>query len=516
VIEMEVGAISHAQQLRSRKVATGCVLGIVLLYGLWQGSRIASVPAAPHPAAAHAVEGGEHDSAEHVAPVAPAIYSIIPFAVLLLCIALFPLFHRTAHWWEVNRNKLLVSLTLAVVILLYYALVYGQGVHDHMSHTVSAPGWAAIVAVLKNALLVDYIPFIILLFSLFVVSGGISVDGHLIGRPTLNTGIIGIGSLLASLIGTTGAAMVLIRPLLKANAKREHVKHTVVFFIFAVCNTGGCLLPIGDPPLFLGYLRGVPFTWTLSLWPQWLFMNLSILAIYFVWDRAFYRRENHALVEALPDEHESVRIRGKLNFLWLAGVIASAALLNPDKEFLGTGWTCPLYFREIAMLTLAMLSLWTVSPAIRHRNSFNYDAIEEVAVLFVGIFICMQAPLQILDVYGAQLGIDQPWKFYWATGMLSSFLDNAPTYAVFFEIGKKVAPAGSMVPEVLVGALELAAISLGAVFMGAMTYIGNGPNFMVKTIAEKSNVKMPSFFGYMAYSCGILLPISILMTWIFF
>ena len=457
-------------------------------------------------------EAPQDDHHVHAEP--PAFYSIIPFVALLLCIAFLPLIHKTEEWWEHNKNRLLVAVSLGLVTLLYYTFLYGHGVVDHGTHELSAPGFPAAIVVLKNALLAEYIPFIALLFSLYVISGGIAFNGHLVGRPALNTGILAIGAAMASFIGTTGAAMLLIRPLLKANEKRDYVAHTVIFFIFVVCNTGGCLLPIGDPPLFLGFLRGVPFTWTLSLWPMWLAMNLSLLAIYFLYDTIRYKKENSEKVEAPPETIEPFALRGGINFLWLLLVIFCVALFDPSKPVPGTnGWHAPHFFREVCMFLLAGISLLTTSKSIRKQNSFNYEAILEVAALFVGIFICMQAPVQILNVNGASLGIDSPWKFYWATGILSSFLDNAPTYVVFFETAKAAGTNGPAVAGV--NEVSLVAISLGAGFMGAMTYIGNGPNFMVKAIAEKNNIRMPSFFGFMAYSCAVLLPLSILLTFVF-
>ena len=519
---MEVEPISRAHQERSRRIVLTGIACTILAYGGWMfaGGASAAPPTAhseiavpsAEPRGHHAAHNPDVISSEDKIP--PAYYSILPFIALLLCIAVLPLSHKTAHWWEKNGNKLIVSAVLAAVILVYYALAYGHGVKNHATHQESAAGWSAALTVLQNAIFLDYIPFITLLFSLYVLSGGISVEGDLIGRPTLNCIFLAIGGIIASLVGTTGAAMMLIRPLLTANKKRTYASHTVIFFIFIVCNTGGCLLPIGDPPLFMGYLAGVPFTWTLGLWPQWLFMNGSLLAIYFVWDTLIYRRENHAVVEAPPEHPTHFAIRGLPNFLWLAGVICATAFLIPTQEFLSTGWIVPMYFREVVMLGLTALSLWSTSPDIRLRNAFNYDAIEEVAILFSAIFICMQSPIQILDVHGAALGINEPWEYYWSAGTLSSFLDNAPTYIVFFETAKSTPVADTLVAGV--GVRELAAISLGAVFMGAMTYIGNGPNFMVKTIAEKNRVKMPSFFGYMAYSCSVLLPLSLIMTWVFF
>jgi Na+/H+ antiporter NhaD/arsenite permease-like protein len=242
-------------------------------------------------------------------------------------------------------------------------------------------------------------------------------------------------------------------------------------------------------------------------------MNLSLLAIYLVWDTVRYRMEDHAVVEAADADQNTLVIRGRWNFLWLVCIIGCVGLLDPSKTVPGTNWQAPVYFREAMMLILTALSLCTTLPETRHNNSFNYDAILEVAALFSGIFVCMQAPLQILDVHGPTLGLDKPWEYYWGSGTLSSFLDNAPTYVVFFETARSIGTTGPSMAGVDVEVL--AAISLGSVFMGAMTYIGNGPNFMVKTIAEKNNVRMPSFFGYMLYSCSVLLPLSIAMTLIF-
>ena len=473
--------------------------------------------AAPADAAARAfaddipAEAGHARDAEHPPP--PAFYAVAPFAGLLLAIAILPLLPPTQHWWEHNRNRLIVALALGVLTLAYYAFLYGHGVVNHSTHELSAPGWPAVVTVLENAVLAEYVPFMVLLFSLYVISGGIRVEGNLVGRPATNAKIISVGAVLASFIGTTGAAMLLIRPLLRANARRTHVAHTVVFFIIVVCNTGGCLLPIGDPPLYLGYLRGVDFAWTLSLWPEWAFMNLSLLAGYYGWDTFYYRREDRGEIEKLPETVEDYAVRGAVNLLWLAGVIGCVMWLDSSKTFPGTDWHPPRFFREGMMLGFAGLSLATTSADLRRKNSFNYGAILEVAALFIGIFICMQAPVQILNTYGPQLGIDTPWKFYWATGGLSAFLDNAPTYIVFFETARTVVDGGPRVAGVL--ATHLAAISLGSVFMGSMTYIGNGPNFMVKAIAEAHRVRMPSFFGYMLYTCAIVLPLSILTTWLF-
>jgi len=468
----------------------------------------------------HETAAAGHDSEPRRDPehgvnpvVVPAWYSVLPFAALLLAIAVLPLTHRTEHWWEQNINRFKVAAGLGLVTLAYYAFVFGHGVHDHVSHGVSEPGLSAAFVVLKNALLAEYIPFITLLFSLYAISGGIVIEGRLAGRPHVNASIIGIGALLASFVGTTGAAMLLIRPLLTANVRRQYVAHTVIFFIFAVCNTGGCLLPIGDPPLFLGFLRGVDFFWTMQLWPQWLFVNLVIIAVYFVYDTVMTRKESAEAFAPLKESGPLVQMEGKLNLFWLVGIIFCVATLDPSKPFPGTEWHAPLYFREFLMFALTFCSLVTTSSAIRLKNTFSYDAILEVAALFSGIFICMQAPVQILNAYGDQLGFDTTTEFFWGTGLLSSFLDNAPTYVVFFETARTMGSDGPTVAGVAES--FLVAISLGAVFMGAMTYIGNGPNFMVKAIAEKNNIRMPSFFGYMLYSFTVLVPIFLLMTLIF-
>ncbi len=468
-----------------------------------------------HTKQGHTDEKAAETEHEHHASAAevPAFYSVLPFVALLLCIAVLPLSSKTEHWWESNLNRFMVAAGLGLITLFYYAFLYGHGVENHLVHGISKPGLPAAGVVFVNAMLVEYIPFITLLFSLYVISGGIVIESRLMGTPAINAAIIATGALLASFVGTTGAAMLLIRPLLVANVKRSHVAHTVIFFIFAVCNTGGCLLPIGDPPLFLGYLRGVPFLWTLKLWPMWLFANLLIVATYFVWDTIVSKKEEADAFTTDGETESSFRMLGKFNLLLLAGIILCVATLVPGNPLPGTSWIIPLYFREFLMFVITVCSLYFTTSEIRLKNAFNYDAILEVAALFCGIFICMQAPVQILNVYGSQLGLDTPTKFFWCTGFLSSFLDNAPTYVVFFETAKTLDPVGTTVAHV--SETYLIAISLGAVFMGAMTYIGNGPNFMVKAIAEKNNIRMPSFFGYILYSVAVLVPVFLLTTFVF-
>jgi Na+/H+ antiporter NhaD/arsenite permease-like protein len=484
---------------------------------------------AEHGVAAPAAEreelAEEEGQGAHRAAEPPPLWTIIPFVLLLAAIATFPLIHFTEHWWESNLNRFIVAAGLGLASLAYYAFIHEAAIESHWpGHSVVEPTEAAfdlgfVKAILGNAILQEYVPFIVLLFSLYTIAGGIRISGDLLATPSVNAGIMTVGGVLASLIGTTGAAMLLVRLLLETNRERKHVAHTVVFFIFIVCNCGGCLLPIGDPPLFLGYLQGVSFTWTLSLWPEWLFVNGSLLVVYWCLDRFYhYRRETIRDIKRDVQQHHRMHIRGlEVNGLLLIGVILAVAFLDPSKTFPGSDWHPWMYFREAVQLGLVLLSLLFGPKQPRIDNGFNYAAIIEVAALFIGIFICMQPALQILGANGAYLveRFDMgPAKFFWATGALSSFLDNAPTYLVFFQTAYD--PEHTAGPTAGVPELILAGISLGAVFMGAMTYIGNGPNFMVKAIAEKSGVKMPSFFGYMGYSVLILLPILAVMNWIYF
>jgi Na+/H+ antiporter NhaD/arsenite permease-like protein len=443
----------------------------------------------------------EHHGAPHAWGV-----GIIPFIGILACIAILPLLRATHHWWESNLNRLAVSLAFAGVTITYFLFVEGL-------HTVPV--------VLEHAIIAEYLPFIVLLFSLYVISGGINLTGDLPAHPATNTIILGIGAAVASFIGTTGASMLLIRPLLQTNRERKNKVHTVIFFIFLVSNIGGTLLPIGDPPLFLGYLYGVPFLWTLVLWKEWAVCCAVLLVVYYIWDTIAYKRESPDAIRSDETTREPLRLRGSLNFLWLIGVVLAVAFVDPKKTLPGTDIHPFPFMRELLMLFFVGLSLGLTSKAVRAANQFNYAAILEVAALFIGIFITMQVPIQVLNAYGADLGLTKPWQFFWATGGLSSFLDNAPTYVVFFKTANALTQdPGTGILTLLGGdyirADLLIGISLGAVFMGAMTYIGNGPNFMVKAIAEQSGVKMPSFFGYMfRYSIPILLPLFIILTLLF-
>lgn len=507
------------------------LIGIVVILIAYALASMAGFTASPKAASdSHAAAEAAHDAApaadhhdEHADPHAadahgghgshplPHVWAVAPFVLLLGAIAVLPLLKFTEHWWESNTNRLIVAVGLALVTLAYYMTVYEGASLGAAWHRID------------HAILGEYIPFIVLLFSLYVISGGIRISGDLRAHPITNASFMLVGGLLASFIGTTGAAMLLIRPLLETNKERRYRQHTVVFFIFVVCNCGGCLLPIGDPPLFLGYLQGVPFLWTMTaLWQPWLLANALLLVLYVVMDKFYYYPKEGA-EDVLRDEVRTtpLQVRGLWpNALLLLGVIFSVALLDPTKPLPGIGWYPLVYLREVVQLALVGLSLWLGSKQVRADNRFNYHAIVEVAALFVGIFICMQPALEILNEQGPSLGIDTPMKFYWITGGLSSILDNAPTYLVFFKTAFPNMDA-EMIQATLADAtgrshFELVAISLGSVFMGAMTYIGNGPNFMVRAIAEESGVKMPSFFGYVLFfSIPILLPILAIVALVF-
>ncbi len=435
------------------------------------------------------------------------LWSVAPFVLLLLSIAVLPL--TVTHWWEHNRNKAIVSAALAVPFAAWAVWRFGERGFRALEHS-----------------LLDYVSFILLLASLFVISGGIHVKGSLAGTPLANTVLMAIGAVLANLIGTTGASVVLIRPLLRANEERHRKAHIIVFFTFVVSNCGGLLTPLGDPPLFLGFLKGVPFAWTLRLWKEWLLVNGLILLVFNFFDQYMLDREEketrdeHVLEEVL--EHEPVRIVGGHNFLFLAGVIL--AILGKGQGWGTGGESWPFGPQEALLAVLAIVAYLSTKAEVRRLNNFTFAPIVEVAVLFAGIFVTMTAPLLILNARGDELGINLPWHYYWATGLLSSFLDNAPTYLTFAatasgQLGVGVTGTHYLAEFLALGgeaAALLAAISCGAVMMGANTYIGNGPNFMVKAIAEENGIKMPSFFGYIAYSGLVLIPIFVVITLVFF
>ena len=417
------------------------------------------------------------------------LWSVVPFAGLLLSIALLPLF-APSLWARHYAN---VCLAFGVPVASFFLLRAPR----ELLHTV-----------------LEYASFLILLASLFTISGGILLRGTLRGSAGVNCAILAVGAVLANVFGTTGASMLLIRPLLRANAHRRRKAHVVIFFIFVVANIGGALTPIGDPPLFLGYLRGVPFFWTLrAMGLLWAVACALVIGVFYLVDRRAFALDTLAAGDGVPavrtgapdtvagggEARVPLSIEGMINLPLLMVVIGAV--------FLPTPW------REMAMVAAAVVSAWKTPAKVREENEFTWHPIEEVAVLFAGIFATMIPALLILKARGAELGVVSPAHFFWATGALSSFLDNAPTYLTFFSLAQGV---GGTQTVAGVSAPLLQAISAGAVFMGANSYIGNAPNFMVKAIAEEAGVRMPSFFGYMAWSCGILLPIFFLLTVIFF
>lgn len=439
----------------------------------------------------------------------------IPFAGLLLCIAVLPLVK--AEWWEAHQPHAVVFWSLLFV--LPFAFVYGPG--------------QAFEKVLE-CIVDDYLTFIILLFGLFCVSGNITLEGDLAGSPRINVGLLLIGTMLSSWIGTTGASMLMVRPIIKMNAWRKRRSHIMVFFIFLISNIGGCLTPIGDPPLLMGFMRGIPFFWSLHLFPVLLFNVVILLTIFYFLDRRAYRKD---IAEGLkPDISKpgtEVHILGLHNLIFLAMIVAAVILSGTlpgmaafqDAEGAVRGihlfgevtLTYPALIEVVIILVAAFLSFKTTSVEIRRKNHFTWGAIQEVAVLFVGIFITMQPALMILKANGASLGLNKPFEMFWATGCLSSFLDNTPTYLVFLTTAGALGFTEGM-PTILgtVPVAMLEAISCGAVFMGANTYIGNAPNFMVKSISDENGIRMPSFFGYLLWSVTFLIPVFLLDMLVFF
>lgn len=412
---------------------------------------------------------------------------VVPFALMLLSIAILPL--AAGHWWDRLGSKTMVAAALAAPVA---GFLLARQPHE----LVLVAG--------------EYVAFIALLGSLYVISGGILIRGDLRATPGVNAAFLAIGAVLANFIGTTGASMLLLRPLLETNSERKRVAHIPIFFIFLVSNIGGCLTPLGDPPLFLGFLDGVPFAWTLRLFPEWAFMVGSLLAIFYVVDLRAVRHETPFALRLDRERIRPLRVSGAHNLLFLLGVLLAVLLVRSELP------------RVLLMAAMGVASYATTRREIHRGNHFSFYPINEVAIVFAGIFVTMVPALLILQARGASFGIDKPWQFFWLTGGLSSFLDNAPTYLAFSRLALGVSglapePPGPL--SVLVhhetGAALLRAISLGAVFMGANTYIGNGPNFMVKTIVEHRKIRMPSFFGYMLWSIGILVPLFLLVTVIF-
>jgi Na+/H+ antiporter NhaD/arsenite permease-like protein len=446
----------------------------------------------------------------HIGEILP-LFSIIPFAGMLLSIALFPLV--LPKLWHNHFGKISAFWSFVVVIPLL--ILYKAAAAHEILHIILA----------------DYIPFIILLWALYTVSGGILLKGTLRGTPQLNTMILTIGAVLASWMGTTGAAVLLIRPFLRANAHRSNRTFMVVFFIFIVANIGGSLTPLGDPPLFLGFLRGVPFFWTFNLLPHMVIVGALLLTLYFGVDTYFYKKE---VAQFPPEEGEKepLKLEGKWNFLFLSGIIGAVLMSGITKwgdiSILGIHRTLQDVLRDGLLVLMGIFSIIFTSRKIREENAFTWFPIKEVAILFIGIFLTMIPCLKILEAgTNGELSfiitaVREPFHYFWITGILSSFLDNAPTYLTFLSTA-----LGSFYSELPMkegisllieeNPLYLLAISAGAVFFGACTYIGNAPNFMVRSIAEESGTSMPSFFGFMIkYSIPILMPIFLLITIIFF
>jgi len=410
-------------------------------------------------------------------------WTVLPFGLLLAAIAILPLIPALAQRWERPTWQLPACLLLGLAGALP-AVAYGHGLAVGQS-------------------VIEYGQFIVLLTGLFVVSGGIALTGDLAGTPKVNTIMLGVGAVLASFIGTTGAAMLLIRPLLRSNGHRQRRAHLVIFAIFIVANTGGLLTPLGDPPLFLGFLRGVPFGWTLRLWPEWLLVNGLLLLTFYCLDRAFLRQEDPS-----KDIIEPLRIVGWAQLIWFGLIIVAVAVV-PSIEVGGAGWWSYVPWRELVIATAAVASWLTAPRRVRFAvNDFDWRPMAEVAILFSGIFLAMVPALILLDQHAAAWQIS-PLGFHLMTGSLSSVLDNAPTYATFFETASVSALAASPSVALVAGvpATYLAAISTGAVMWGGLTYLGNGPNFLVRSVAVHAGVIMPSFVGYLGWSLRWLLPI---------
>lgn len=433
----------------------------------------------------------------------------IPFAGMLLSIAVCPLIN--GEWWE--KNRALAVLGWSLLFLIPFAI--GNGVGTAVNHFL-------------EVILGDYVSFIVLLFGLFCVAGNICIKGKLSGSPKVNCVLLLIGTLLSSWIGTTGASMLLIRPIIRANSWRKRKVQTVVFFIFLVSNIGGCLTPVGDPPLLMGFMHGIPFTWSFHLLPVFALNGVLLLILYYIIDSKAYKKDlADGLHPSVSDKPDPIRIEGAHNIIFLICIVGAVVLsgsLGNINDFFAKGIMIEGEVKlpiatiiEMAIILLAaFLSFRTTKKQVRSANNFSWAAIEEVAVLFIGIFVTMIPALLILSARGSELGITENWQMFWATGALSSFLDNTPTYLVFFQTAISLHATDTLIGTVAIPTTMLLAISCGAVFMGANTYIGNAPNFMIKSIAEENNIKMPSFFGYMLWSISCLVPVFIIDTLVFF
>ena len=426
------------------------------------------------------------------------LWVLIPFVLMLLGIATGPLV--APHWWEKNINKIVYSLVLAMPTMAYL-------VNAGYSHEV------------VHQMVYDYVPFIILVSTLFVITGGIHIRLNFYPTPLVNTLMLLVGFLLASLMGTTGAALLMVRPLLRMNEHRAYKAHLMLCFIALVANCGGLLTPLGDPPLFMLFLRGVPFEWFMGLYPAWLLAGGVILFLYYCLDKYLYKKEG-ASEEHPVEGHDGalVRCKGASNFLFLAGVVLTVAFVNKGYIPAMGDEHAPVYIkllREIVLVALAAASWYSTSRNVRISNLYSWEPLNEVVILFFGVFATMTPALLYLQAHAGEIGISTPTGFYYVTGLLSSFLDNTPTAVAFHTLAIEFSSGCAG----LVGGVReafLVAVSIGAVFFGAMTYIGNGPNFMVKSIAEQDGVKMPSFFGYIArFSIPVLLPIYIIIQLLF-
>jgi Na+/H+ antiporter NhaD/arsenite permease-like protein len=423
-----------------------------------------------------------------------SILSIIPFVLMLLSIAIFPLLWN--HFWEKNRNKLYVAIAFSIPVIIYLLV---NGFSYQLIHTI----------------VFDYVPFLVLLGALFTITGGIFLTGDIQATPSINTLFLAIGAVLASIMGTTGAAMLLIRPIIQTNKERTFKVHTILFFIAIVANCGGLLTPLGDPPLFMMYLRGAPFTWFFQLAPEWFVTNFLLLIIYYFVDVYYHKKEPASAILRDEANIRPIKIQGKRNFIFLIGVVLAVAVIN--EQYLSFININPYFkfIRESVIILMAYLSMQFTPKLLRTSNNFTWGPIEEVAYLFLGIFVTMVPALLYLEVNAKQLGVQTVSQFYYYTGLLSSFLDNTPTAVTFHSLALGLGITDGImvagIPELL-----LKAISTAAVFFGAMTYIGNGPNFMVKAVAEENNIKMPDFFSYIfKFSIIVLLPIFILVQLLF-
>lgn len=462
-----------------------------------------------NPLSIFAAEAGANDTAATV-----PLWLCIPFAGLLLCIAILPLVKP--EWWE--KNQPLAVIVWSLLFIIPFAVKYGAGMATET---------------ILECILNDYLTFIVLLFGLFCVAGNITLEGDLAGSPRVNVLFLAIGTLLSSCIGTTGASMLMVRPVIKMNSWRRRKSHIMIFFIFLISNIGGCLTPIGDPPLLMGFMRGVPFFWSLHLFPMLLVNMVVLLTVFYFLDRRNYRKDiADGMRPDISKPGTTIRLEGAHNIIFLV-MIVIAVILSGSLPSLpvfqdAAGNVRGIHFGEVVLgfpsiieiaiiLIAAFLSFRTSNPEIRTKNHFTWGAIKEVAVLFIGIFITMQPALMILKAKGGDLGITEPFQMFWATGLLSSFLDNTPTYLVFLTTAGSLGFTEGLVTTVgTIPARMLLAISCGAVFMGANTYIGNAPNFMVKSISDENGIRMPSFFGYLLWSLSFLIPVFLLDMLIFF